>query len=76
MYTPRLFKYIIPVNPAVEGETQTVDVVQIYGSATERCSLLRRYLKHTYAMSRKQANAAIVALGFDDLIPDEQPRAN
>jgi len=22
MYTPRLFKYIIPVNPAVEGENK------------------------------------------------------
>jgi len=73
MYNPKTVKYLIPIND-MEGESsQTLQVVQIYGSDTGRCALMRKWLRYAYALTRKEANQCIVEMGFDDLIPTEQP---
>lgn len=73
MYRPKTVKYLIPINDMVDESSQTIQVVQIYGTDCARCALMRRWLKYAYALTRKEANAAIRAMGFDDLIPNEQP---
>ena len=67
MYNLETVRYIIPVNDMGEG-SQTVKLLTISGSTTERLSLLTKYLKHSFSLTRKEAHAAIVKLGFDDLI--------
>ena len=75
MYRQEAVKYILAINEG-RDESTTVKVVQIYGSATERCSLLRKFLRHTYGLTRLESNRVVVAMGFTDLIPLEQPCMN
>ncbi len=71
MYTPITVKYSFIVNELddKDNRSQTLKVIHITGSATERCSLFRKFLRHTYALSRKEASRVIREFGFDDLIP-------
>lgn len=70
---PPTYKYAIPINDGrKEGDSHisesiTVDLVTITGWSRQRTSLLRRFLKHKYGVTRKQANEILRAMGFDDL---------
>ena len=68
MYNSTTVRYIIPVNDMGEG-SQTVKVITITGSATGRKSLLTKYLRFEFSVTRKLAHSFITALGFTDLIP-------
>ena len=68
MYNSTTVRYIIPVNDMGEG-SQTVKIITITGSCTERRSLLAKYLRFEFSVTRKIAHAFITALGFTDLIP-------
>lgn len=68
MHNPKQFNYHIPINPAEEtGETQTIAMVQIHGTAPGRLALMTKWLKHEFAMTRKQAHQAILEMGFTDM---------
>jgi len=69
MHNSKQFNYHIPINPQVEGDTQTIAIVQIEGTCYGRLALMTKWLKHEFAMSRKEAHKAIYAMGFSDLIP-------
>ncbi|MCK5017756.1 MAG: hypothetical protein KAS32_11895 [Candidatus Peribacteraceae bacterium] len=71
-------QYSFAVNdPTIDGsgdESVTMQIVKITTySARQRCVLFRKFLKHTYGLTRKQANKSIRALGFFDLLPDTYP---
>ena len=68
MYNASTVRYIIPVND-MDGGSQTVKVVTITGSCTGRKSLLTKYLRFEFNVTRKVAHSFITALGFNDLIP-------
>ena len=68
MYNSTTIRYIIPVNDMGKG-SQTVKVITVTGSATGRKSLLAKYLRFEFGVSRKLAHSFITALGFIDLIP-------
>ena len=69
MYTVKHYTYHIPINPVDDSskESQTIAMVQIWGSQTERFSLMTKWLRHTFRMTRKEAHKAIMEMGFDDL---------
>ena len=70
---PPTYKYAIPVNDGrKEGsgditESITVEIITVTGWSRQRTSLLRRFLKHKFGVTRKQANEVLRAMGFDDL---------
>jgi len=68
MHNDKQYNYHIPINP-IEGsdETQTIAILQIHGTAPGRLVLMTKWLKHEFAMTRKQAHQAIIAMGFTDL---------
>ena len=68
MWNANAYRYIIPVNDMGEG-SQTIKIISIYSTASGRLSLLTKYLRHGFDMTRKEAHAAIRDLGFTDLIP-------
>ena len=69
MYNSQTHTYVVPINPPVEGQSQTVHIVQIKGSATGRLSLMRKWMRHHFPLTRKEANKVIYEMGFNDLIP-------
>lgn len=69
---PPTYKYAIPINDGRDKrgkltQSVTVQVVTVTGWSRQRTSLLRRFLKKGYGLTRKQANESLRAMGFDDL---------
>lgn len=69
MAKTKTFTYGIPINESVDGGTVTVLSVQITDSSPKRRGAkLRRLLQQNYNLTRKQAKAALRAMGFDTII--------
>ena len=61
--------FMVPINPAEDGESQTVDVVELTGTKKQRVRQWRAYLRVRAGITdvHKQ-NAATKELGFEEIL--------
>lgn len=69
---PPTYRYAIPINDGRDAngeftESVTLNLVTITGWSRQRTSLLRRFLKKSFGLKRKECAEVLRAMGFDDL---------